>query len=141
MRVDQARASHEGAQDMLSKTTVRAPIDGIVTAKRVEEGEVAVIGIQNSPGTVTGTTVSGATSHTVTAMTGGQSTTTKSATSFSASSACPIRLEPSNSAGFGGIGPLVSTRRFGTSVSCNSSIAGDSPTRQLVKPFLFRWNT
>ena len=51
-RVDQARASHEGAQDMLSKTTVRAPIDGIVTAKRVEEGEVAVIGIQNSPGTV-----------------------------------------------------------------------------------------
>jgi HlyD family secretion protein len=27
-------------------------MDGIVTAKRVEEGEVAVIGIQNSPGTV-----------------------------------------------------------------------------------------
>jgi HlyD family secretion protein len=51
-RVDQARATLEGAQDTLAKTTVRAPMDGIVTAKRVEEGEVAVIGIQNSPGTV-----------------------------------------------------------------------------------------
>lgn len=51
-RVDQARATLEGAQDTLSKTTVRSPIDGIVTAKRVEEGEVAVIGVQNSPGTV-----------------------------------------------------------------------------------------
>ena len=51
-RVHQARATLEGARDTLSKTTVRSPIDGIVTAKRIEEGEVAVIGIQNSPGTV-----------------------------------------------------------------------------------------
>ena len=51
-RVEQARATLEGAQDTLAKTTVRAPMDGIVTAKRVEEGEVAVIGVQNSPGTV-----------------------------------------------------------------------------------------
>jgi len=51
-RVEQARATVEGARDTLAKTTVRSPIDGIVTAKRVEEGEVAVIGIQNSPGTV-----------------------------------------------------------------------------------------
>ncbi len=51
-RVEQARAMLEGAQDTLAKTTVRSPIDGIVTAKRVEEGEVAVIGVQNSPGTV-----------------------------------------------------------------------------------------
>jgi HlyD family secretion protein len=51
-RVDQALAVLEGARDTLAKTTVRSPIDGIVTAKRVEEGEVAVIGIQNSPGTV-----------------------------------------------------------------------------------------
>jgi HlyD family secretion protein len=51
-RVQQARATVEGARDTLAKTTVRSPIDGIVTAKRVEEGEVAVIGIQNSPGTV-----------------------------------------------------------------------------------------
>lgn len=51
-RVEQAGASLESAQDMLAKTTVRSPMDGIVTARRVEEGEVAVIGIQNSPGTV-----------------------------------------------------------------------------------------
>jgi len=51
-RVEQARATLEGAQDTLAKTTVRSPIDGIVTAKRVEEGEVAVIGVQSSPGTV-----------------------------------------------------------------------------------------
>jgi HlyD family secretion protein len=51
-RIEQAGATLQGARDTLSKTTVRSPIDGIVTAKRVEEGEVAVIGIQNSPGTV-----------------------------------------------------------------------------------------
>jgi HlyD family secretion protein len=51
-RVEQARAQLEGARDTLAKTTVRSPINGIVTAKRVEEGEVAVIGVQNSPGTV-----------------------------------------------------------------------------------------
>jgi multidrug efflux pump subunit AcrA (membrane-fusion protein) len=51
-RVDQARATLEGMKDTLSKTTVTAPIDGIVTAKRVEEGEVAVIGVLNQPGTV-----------------------------------------------------------------------------------------
>jgi HlyD family secretion protein len=51
-RVEQARATFEGARDTLKKTTVVAPIDGIVTAKRVEEGEVAVIGVLNQPGTV-----------------------------------------------------------------------------------------
>ena len=51
-RVEQARAMLEGAQDNLSKTVVRSPIDGIVTAKRVEEGEVAVVGVLNQPGTV-----------------------------------------------------------------------------------------
>lgn len=51
-RVAQARAGLESAQDMLSKTTIRAPMDGTVTAKRIEEGEVAVIGVQNQPGTV-----------------------------------------------------------------------------------------
>jgi len=51
-RVEQARAALEGVRDTLSKTTIRAPIDGIVTAKRIEEGEVAVIGVQNQPGTV-----------------------------------------------------------------------------------------
>ncbi len=51
-RVEQAQASMEGARDTLAKTTVRAPMDGIVTAKRVEEGEVAVVGVLNQPGTV-----------------------------------------------------------------------------------------
>ncbi len=51
-RIEQARASVEGAQDTLSKTTIRAPMDGIVTALPVEEGEVAVIGTMNNPGTV-----------------------------------------------------------------------------------------
>lgn len=51
-RVQQARATLAGARDALSKTTVRAPMDGIVTAKRVEEGEVAVVGVLNQPGTV-----------------------------------------------------------------------------------------
>jgi HlyD family secretion protein len=51
-RVQQAGASLEGAQDTLAKTTIRSPMDGVVTARRVEEGEVAVIGVQNSPGTV-----------------------------------------------------------------------------------------
>ncbi len=51
-RVDQAAASLQGARDTLAKTTIVSPMDGIVTARRVEEGEVAVIGVQNSPGTV-----------------------------------------------------------------------------------------
>jgi HlyD family secretion protein len=51
-RVAQAGASLEGARDTLAKTTIRSPMDGVVTARRVEEGEVAVIGVQNSPGTV-----------------------------------------------------------------------------------------
>ncbi|HEX4495809.1 MAG TPA: efflux RND transporter periplasmic adaptor subunit [Thermoanaerobaculia bacterium] len=51
-RVDQAAASLVGARDTLAKTTIHSPMDGIVTARRVEEGEVAVIGVQNSPGTV-----------------------------------------------------------------------------------------
>ncbi len=51
-RVEQAQATLEGARDTLAKTTVLSPIDGVVTAKRVEEGEVAVIGVLNQPGTV-----------------------------------------------------------------------------------------
>ena len=51
-RVEQARATLDGARDTLEKTTVVAPMDGIVTARRVEEGEVAVIGVLNQPGTV-----------------------------------------------------------------------------------------
>lgn len=50
-RIEQARAGVAAAQDTLSKTTIRAPMDGIVTALPVEEGEVAVIGTMNNPGT------------------------------------------------------------------------------------------
>lgn len=51
-RIEQARASLAGARDTLSKTTIRAPMAGIVTKLPVEEGEVAVIGTMNNPGTV-----------------------------------------------------------------------------------------
>jgi HlyD family secretion protein len=50
-RIDSARANVTAAQDTLSKTTIRAPMDGVVTALPVEEGEVAVIGTMNNPGT------------------------------------------------------------------------------------------
>jgi len=50
-RIGQARANVAAAHDTLSKTTMTAPMDGIVTALPVEEGEVAVIGTMNNPGT------------------------------------------------------------------------------------------
>ena len=51
-RIGAARADLAAARDTLSKTTMRAPMAGIVTALPVEEGEVAVIGTMNNPGTV-----------------------------------------------------------------------------------------
>ena len=51
-RIGQARANLAAARDTLSKTTMRAPMDGVVTALPVEEGEVAVIGTMNNAGTV-----------------------------------------------------------------------------------------
>src|SRR5262245_52768089 len=50
-RIDQMRAGLSANQDTLSKTTVRAPIDGVVTTLRVKAGEVTVIGTMNNPGT------------------------------------------------------------------------------------------
>ncbi|MGZ7042458.1 MAG: efflux RND transporter periplasmic adaptor subunit, partial [Thermoanaerobaculia bacterium] len=50
-RIDQAKANVTAARDTLSKTTMVAPMDGIVTALPVEEGEVAVIGTMNNAGT------------------------------------------------------------------------------------------
>lgn len=49
--VEQSRANLNASNDTLSKTTVRAPIDGIVTALPVKEGEVTVIGTMNNAGT------------------------------------------------------------------------------------------
>jgi HlyD family secretion protein len=51
-RIDQSRASLAGARDTLGKTTITAPMSGMVTRLVVEEGEVAVIGTMNNPGTV-----------------------------------------------------------------------------------------
>jgi HlyD family secretion protein len=50
-RIGQARANVTAARDTLSKTTMTAPMGGIITALPVEEGEVAVIGTMNNPGT------------------------------------------------------------------------------------------
>jgi HlyD family secretion protein len=50
-RVAQARAQADRARDLLGKTAVTAPIDGVVTRLEVREGEMVVIGIQNQPGT------------------------------------------------------------------------------------------
>jgi HlyD family secretion protein len=50
-RVAQARAERRRASDILSKTSIVSPIDGIVTRLLVREGEMVVVGIQNQPGT------------------------------------------------------------------------------------------
>lgn len=50
-RIQQARANVAAARDTLSKTTMTAPMAGVITALPVEEGEVAVIGTMNNPGT------------------------------------------------------------------------------------------
>ncbi|HZI94330.1 MAG TPA: efflux RND transporter periplasmic adaptor subunit [Patescibacteria group bacterium] len=50
-RIEQARASFVGARDSLQKTTITAPIEGVITRLPVEEGEVAIIGTMNNPGT------------------------------------------------------------------------------------------
>ena len=50
-RIAQARAQAARSQDVVSKTEIAAPIDGIVSRLQVREGEMVVIGIQNQPGT------------------------------------------------------------------------------------------
>jgi HlyD family secretion protein len=47
----QQRTSLIRAQDQLSKTTITAPLTGIITYLPVNEGEIAIIGVQNQPGT------------------------------------------------------------------------------------------
>lgn len=51
-RISQAKASLQSTIDSLNKTIIRSPIDGVVTSLKVEEGEVAVVGTMNNPGTV-----------------------------------------------------------------------------------------
>jgi HlyD family secretion protein len=50
-RTAQARAQETRAADLLAKTSVVSPIDGLVTRLRVRIGEMVVIGLQNQPGT------------------------------------------------------------------------------------------
>jgi HlyD family secretion protein len=50
-RAEQARAERRRASDVLSKTSIVSPIDGVVTRLHVREGEMVVVGIQNQPGT------------------------------------------------------------------------------------------
>jgi HlyD family secretion protein len=51
-QIQQAEASLKSAVDNINKTTSAAPSDGVITSLRVEEGEVAIIGTMNNPGTV-----------------------------------------------------------------------------------------
>lgn len=51
-QINQATASLQSTLDNLRKTVYTSPIDGIITSLRVEEGEVAIIGTMNNPGTV-----------------------------------------------------------------------------------------
>ena len=50
--VAQWRASVEEAEDQLSKTIFRAPMDGKVTRLNVEEGQTVIIGTMNNPGSL-----------------------------------------------------------------------------------------
>jgi HlyD family secretion protein len=51
-RVDQAKADLAQATDVVNKTSITSPMDGVVTARHIELGETAVIGLQSQPGTV-----------------------------------------------------------------------------------------
>ncbi|MCP4631600.1 MAG: efflux RND transporter periplasmic adaptor subunit [candidate division Zixibacteria bacterium] len=50
--VAQYKASLDQAVDQLSKTTIRSPMNGVITALNSEQGENVVIGTMNNPGTV-----------------------------------------------------------------------------------------
>ena len=51
-QIKQAEASLTSTLDNLTKTVYNSPIDGIITSLRVEEGEIALVGTMNNPGTV-----------------------------------------------------------------------------------------
>ncbi|MCS7250004.1 MAG: efflux RND transporter periplasmic adaptor subunit [candidate division WOR-3 bacterium] len=47
-----AKASYEDALDKYNKTEIRSPINGTVVKLNIEEGETAIIGTMNNPGTI-----------------------------------------------------------------------------------------
>lgn len=51
-QISQARAELDSVRDELAKTEIRAPMDGVVTRRNIEQGEVVVTGTMNNPGTV-----------------------------------------------------------------------------------------
>jgi len=51
-QIKQAEASLTSTLDNLEKTVYNSPIEGIITSLRVEEGEIALVGTMNNPGTV-----------------------------------------------------------------------------------------
>src|SRR5215475_6967221 len=51
-RIAQQRAALTRARDQFSKTTIRSTLDGVITYLPVNEGEIAIVGVQNQPGTV-----------------------------------------------------------------------------------------
>lgn len=50
--IEIARAALREAEDRLAKSVIRAPIDGVVTRLNIEEGETAIIGTMNNPGSL-----------------------------------------------------------------------------------------
>ncbi|HTR76778.1 MAG TPA: efflux RND transporter periplasmic adaptor subunit [Gemmatimonadaceae bacterium] len=51
-RIAQEKATLDSAQYDLSRVRITAPIDGIVTKRSIEEGEMVVVGTMNNAGTV-----------------------------------------------------------------------------------------
>jgi HlyD family secretion protein len=51
-QIKQAQASLRSTLDNLEKTVYDSPIDGVITSLNVEEGEIALVGTMNNPGTV-----------------------------------------------------------------------------------------
>ncbi|HXD74647.1 MAG TPA: efflux RND transporter periplasmic adaptor subunit [Vicinamibacterales bacterium] len=51
-RIAQEKASLDSAQYDLSRVKITSPIDGIVTKRTIEEGEMVVVGTMNNAGTV-----------------------------------------------------------------------------------------
>jgi HlyD family secretion protein len=52
IRIMQQRAALTRAKDQFAKTTIRSTLDGIITYLPVNEGEIAIVGVQNQAGTV-----------------------------------------------------------------------------------------
>jgi HlyD family secretion protein len=50
--VEIARAMQRQAEDQLSKSVIRSPIDGVVTRLNIEEGETAIVATMNYPGSL-----------------------------------------------------------------------------------------